>query len=445
MASLFRPITVKPVPPRAESVTVNNRKCVRWRNRQGKWTVAILTDDGLRCRCRSPFWYVEYTDIDGRRQREKVSKDKAAAENRLGDIVRDVERARGGLAPISKTSTVESLATLAAEYRDYLDSQGRTEKHFTQVYNQIFTLITECNWDRTRDVGLASWSRWVAQQRSPEVDLSSETVNHYLRSIRGFFRWLVRGGRLGVDPLSNAEPLNADGDRRIIRRTLTASDFRRLIDATRASLKSRLDLAGPDRAALYLVAATTGLRAGELAVLTPADIRSDAPVPFLPVTAKRAKSRKAADVPIPASTLDELKSWLEQRINEPLLWPGNWQAHGWAADMLARDLTDAGIEPTNNEGQYDFHALRSQYGTDLARADVPIQVAQQLMRHSTPALTAKHYTRLNLVDLGAAANRLGRTLGDSKPKATELPGTSQQKTNRRKRAGNSKKPKKRGE
>jgi len=61
----------------------------------------------------------------------------------------------------------------------------------------------------------------------------------------------------------------------------------------------------------------------------------------------------------------------------------------------------------DSDGRYlDFHALRVTYGTALARAGVRLQVAQQLMRHSTPVLTANVYTRLELHDLRGAVSRL---------------------------------------
>ncbi len=57
----------------------------------------------------------------------------------------------------------------------------------------------------------------------------------------------------------------------------------------------------------------------------------------------------------------------------------------------------------DSDGRFlDFHALRVSYGTSLARAGVRLQMAQRLMRHSTPVLTANVYTRLELHDLRGA-------------------------------------------
>ena len=49
---------------------------------------------------------------------------------------------------------------------------------------------------------------------------------------------------------------------------------------------------------------------------------------------------------------------------------------------------------------------------ELARADIPLALAQKLMRHSTPALTANVYTRLELHDARAAVARLEGERGE---------------------------------
>lgn len=412
MASLFRPVSVKPIPPLAERVTVNRQPCVRWRNRRGEWIVAQVTADGTRCRVRSPYFWIEYWTATGERKREKVSTLRAAAENRLGEIVRDVERARGNLPPLSVARDTV-LLTLARQYRDHLRDMGRTPKHYVQTHAQIAAVVADCEWLSCRDVQLSDWTAWVGRQR--EEGLAAETINHYLRALRGFCRWLVPE-KMSVDPLSRAQYLNAEADRKVFRRVLEPADFRRLVDIARASADSWYGLDGPDRAALYLLAASTGLRAGELAALERADVKLDAVTPFVVAHAKRAKSRRAAQIPLPDEIVRETRSWLDSRPAGPL-WPDGWRSSQHAAGMLRRDLAEARIPYKTADGVFDFHSLRSQYATGLALAGVPIQVAQQLLRHSTPTLTAKHYTRLKLADLANAANQLGRQMVKGKKRA----------------------------
>jgi len=410
VASLFRPVSVKPIPRTAERCRVGGKRAVRWKNRRGEWTVALLTKDGHRCRVRSPYWWIEWWDATGQRKRERISTIRAAAENRLGEIVRDVERARGNLPPLSRaTDTV--LLTLARQYRDHLRNMGRSPKHYTQTHAQVVAVVADCGWTSTRDMRLADWTDWVGRQRGD--GLSAETVNHYLRALRGFCRWLVPE-KMSVDPLSRAKLLNAEADRQVFRRVLEPAEFRRLIDATRASGEKWYGLDGDARAALYLLAATTGLRAGELANLQKQDLHVESATPFVTAHAKRAKSRRGAEIPLPDPVVAELRPWIESRPAGPL-WPGGWSSNH-AAELLRRDLDEARIPYSTPDGRYDFHSLRSQYGTDLARAGVPVQTAQRLMRHSSPLLTSRFYTRLSLVDLANAANKLPYKKGKARSK-----------------------------
>lgn len=65
------------------------------------------------------------------------------------------------------------------------------------------------------------------------------------------------------------------------------------------------------------------------------------------------------------------------------------------------------IETCDDRGRVlDLHALRHTYGTLLAAAGVPLQVAQRAMRHSDVRLTTNVYTDPRLLDLRAAVEAL---------------------------------------
>ena len=76
--------------------------------------------------------------------------------------------------------------------------------------------------------------------------------------------------------------------------------------------------------------------------------------------------------------------------------------------MLHADLRRCGIEPVDAQGRVvDTHSLRHGYISALARAGVPIKVAQTLARHSDPKLTMNVYSHLTAFDLhGAIADAL---------------------------------------
>ncbi len=53
-----------------------------------------------------------------------------------------------------------------------------------------------------------------------------------------------------------------------------------------------------------------------------------------------------------------------------------------------------------------FHDLRATTATLLARAGAPLVVAQRILRHSDPRLTANVYSRVDLGDLREGLNRI---------------------------------------
>ncbi|MFP4502608.1 MAG: hypothetical protein ACLFTT_16555 [Candidatus Hydrogenedentota bacterium] len=77
-----------------------------------------------------------------------------------------------------------------------------------------------------------------------------------------------------------------------------------------------------------------------------------------------------------------------------------------AAGLAAKD-DDGTIHKADSRGRtLDMHSLRGTYASMLAVAGVPLATTQVLMRHSTPALTAKHYVDPAMLDTAGAVERL---------------------------------------
>jgi len=75
--------------------------------------------------------------------------------------------------------------------------------------------------------------------------------------------------------------------------------------------------------------------------------------------------------------------------------------------MIRQDLEAAEI-PYKDEADrvFDFHSLRHQFISTLARSGAHPKEAQALARHSTITLTMDRYTHLGIVDLTSALDRL---------------------------------------
>ena len=96
------------------------------------------------------------------------------------------------------------------------------------------------------------------------------------------------------------------------------------------------------------------------------------------------------------------------------LYPGNpddkafpMPSRNVGADIVRHDLELAGIPYRDKEGLvFDFHAIRGQLATDMARAGIPPQQTQKAMRHSDINLTMRYYTHLTTEDQRIALDRL---------------------------------------
>jgi integrase len=173
-----------------------------------------------------------------------------------------------------------------------------------------------------------------------------------------------------------------------VRRAFTTEELQRLVNVS-----------GP-RGVVYLVAARTGLRRGELEQLRWADIHLDTPQPFVNVRASISKNHRHAQIPL---SLDAAAALCRLR-------QAGVQASAAVFDRLMRrmnrfleDLRAAEISYVNDSGEYaDFHSLRKTCGTMLTLAGVSPRTVMELMRHCDMRLTAKTYTDANMLPVSEA-------------------------------------------
>jgi len=155
--------------------------------------------------------------------------------------------------------------------------------------------------------------------------------------------------------------------------------------------------AGNDRAVLYLLAASTGLRRQELLSLHWRDIHLDENPPYVSVRAEITKNKKTACQPLPQVTADVLayfKTYYRKPASEyefVFSFGGRWIA---TSEWLKADLQAAGLPLVDREGnEISFLSLRNTYIALLASQNLPVKVRQQLARHSDPRLTLNTYAR----------------------------------------------------
>jgi len=219
---------------------------------------------------------------------------------------------------------------------------------------------------------------------------------------------MVRDRRIREDPIVAVRLLKltaADKKRR--RRNLSDEEMGALVAAARRSPEPFMGLSGPDRAMLYIVAASTGLRASELASLTPKSLDLNGEMPTVCCLGAYTKNGDEAVLPLRLDVAAMLRDWLADRPASKRLWDGEWASRRQGSTMIRVDLTAANIDYEDASGRVaDFHALRHTFISNLARAGVHPRNAQALARHSTIDLTMNVYTHVAIADLATDIRKL---------------------------------------
>ena len=293
----------------------------------------------------------------------------------------------------------KSLKDLVTEFQVSLENKGTLAESIKTKVQRVQAVIDFCEWKWPDEIREDDVLKFIGDRRRKKM--ARRTCNHYMAAIKQFAKWFFRE----KSPIScMVIPDVRDNELVHVRRVLTEEEFIRLLKAAETSTKKCFKLSGVDRMVAYVVAAYTGFRAKELHSMTPANLALLAETPTASVL--HTKNGKAAENPLSPELARMLLPWVEGKPKDVPLWNGKtWSQQG--SKMLQFDLKAAGIPFKDEQGRFfDFHALRCQFATNLAKQGVHVSVAQGLMRHSRPELTSNIYTKIDLGPKAAAVNKL---------------------------------------
>ena len=262
-----------------------------------------------------------------------------------------------------------------------------TAKNYQEIADRFNVSITTVTYWRRKGApiiprrknSLAAIAKWHAEFTKPAT-IGSTTSDHYVTALKRFGSWLVKPAkRSATNPFSDLDKLNDAADIRKQRRVLSTDEFSTLIAATAASGRTFRGLNNADRAMIYTLAAYTGLRLSEIGSLKTDSFEFD-DCPSVTVEAAYTKNSELAVIPLRLDLADRLQGFLADRQPATLaihreaetVWPGTWTDDG--AEMMRGDLAEAGIAYNVGGKDYDFHALRHQFITGLAKAGVSLKV-----------------------------------------------------------------------
>ena len=338
-------------------------------------------------RKRGPVWYAKYRLPDGRQVQRKLGPawsergrppaghfTKRLAEDWLRDVL---DEARRGTLP-GLVRTGATVADAAAEYLRYIEHDRQRKPSTVQGYRWIIDaqILRTFGAMRLEDVTTEHVERWLAA-----MDCKAATRTKALVILHGVFQRARKVHRLPANPVSDVEkpPQTRSGDIQVF----SPEEVWALVRAAKSEQDS----------AIFLTAAFTGLRQGELALRwrdvdfagSVVRVRASYAGGAL-TTPKSGKVRSVPLAPDVATALTKLS--LRGLFTGPddLVFPGD--AGRFLDGSALRRRYKAALRDANLR-TLRFHDLRHTFGTRMiAKAD--IRRVQEWMGHADIQTTMRY-------------------------------------------------------
>lgn len=268
-----------------------------------------------------------------------------------------------------KRTLSNRLPALIEDHLKHLaECDGRDAEHIRKKRTHLMSPVDAGVFRVVRDVNKRAMAQWLES-----LTCGPKTRNEYLTSWNVFLDWLVFEDRLDENPIRG----------RIRRARVRSEDQRERRAFTLEELRRLLGVAGP-RWLVYLIAATTGARKSELGQLRWADVHENASNPhvvLLASTTKNGKQRTQWLTDEAASALAEAR----QAASTDRVFPTMPSHH-----TVDKDLKNAGITKTTDDGVLSFHCLRHTYATFVARASKDVRLVQRMVDHADITTTQRY-------------------------------------------------------
>jgi len=370
-------------------------------------------------------WYGRYRDHNDILCRVALSSEKRVAQTMLDKILTRVEQRKAGLIDPVDEEADRPIREHLDDYEKHLKHKENSPLHVRQTRAKLEKMVKAQGWRRIskiRATDVEAYLGELAEQRR-----GVRTRNSYLAAVKAFTRWLFRNRRLRDDPLLALSPSNVALDPRRVRRPLSLEEFSLLVAAAEQGPPVQ-GLVGVDRAMMYVLAAYTGLRKGEIGSLTRRSFDLDSDPPTVTVEAAYSKRRRRDTQVLHAEVVERMRRWLKLRTPGEILFPVDRRITGTdrrTAKMMEQDLNAARrkwlseaktgkdrektdfLKYIDSHGRYaDFHSNRHTFITHLSQVGVLPHDAQELARHSDVRLTMNLYTHVSLEDKAKAIAKL---------------------------------------
>ena len=294
--------------------------------------------------------------------------------------------------------TVTSLEALPAFERHLRAERGRSV-HTVRAYLRVVeTFLSEAGVgddDGLREVSLADLRAWLGVLSRRGAARAS--IARTSASLRTFFGWLERTGRISTDPSLR---LTAPSRHRTLPPVLAQRSATALLDVAEVAADDDDPIHLRNRAALELLYAT-GIRVGELVGLDVDDV--DLASDVLRVVGKGDKERR---VPFGVPARQAVAEWLT-RGRPRLVGPQSGPAlllgrRGRRADQRQiRSVVHDLLQHVPDAPDLGPHGLRHSAATHLLEGGADLRMVQELLGHASLA-TTQIYTHVSVERLKAS-------------------------------------------
>jgi len=294
--------------------------------------------------------------------------------------------------------TVTSLEALPAFERHLRAERGRSVHTVRAYLRDVETFLSEAGVgddDGLREVSLADLRAWLGVLSRRGAARAS--IARTSASLRTFFGWLERTGRISTDPSLR---LTAPSRHRTLPPVLAQRSATALLDVAEVAADDDDPIHLRNRAALELLYAT-GIRVGELVGLDVDDV--DLASDVLRVVGKGDKERR---VPFGVPARQAVTEWLT-RGRPRLVGPQSGPAlllgrRGRRADQRQiRSVVHDLLQHVPDAPDLGPHGLRHSAATHLLEGGADLRMVQELLGHASLA-TTQIYTHVSVERLKAS-------------------------------------------
>ena len=377
-------------------------------------------------RPNSPFYFCAYYGADGRRLKKSTKRKgrteamqvcmgwaNAAAQGRNRNLT--ASQARKVLAEIVALSTGESLSayTLEGWLAEWEANKSGAASEATMLrYKQVMRDFKNSLGERAKAPLTSITSGDIVAFRD---NLRSEgraisTCNTVIKKILSVpFEAARKLGYITTNPVSAVELLKENGKKKkspSMREPFTPSEMKALVSNAKDDWKGAI-----------ILAATTGLRLGDVVRLKWGDLKQETGF----IVIETQKTGEVVNLPIH----QDFKKWLNQQetgIGNAPVFPTLFgkKVNGkmglssqFRGIMKDAKITEKVIAKAGDAGRArfskGFHAIRHTFVSTLANANVPMEVRQKLTAHSDKA-SHQIYTTLDLETFTAAVKKIPSVL-----------------------------------